>query len=383
MLKEKSLAILEKMKNNIKMSFEEEEISEAHILGIDEKIIIFNCRDKLRIEERVMINGIECMILDNKDKYTAKSYKLLDKKVMNKKLPLLQLKNYFKSKSMERIEKCIKDKIVFHEKIIDYLNDNTEEIEVEVVPVSNCGDILNSFQQSAVDYLDNCSSYKIMGPPGTGKTKTVVEMIIKLLSNDKKIIVCAPSNTASDNILKRFINSDYYKKEKTKFFRLGSQIKGETFYNLENIVEEDLDFLTDEIKKVKIKKNKKGEESIYSLLRDKKRRKNKKMNELQENTKLVFSTIFSLNKIVNKYDYIIIDECYQASELDIILSTTLAHNFILVGDPYQLGPVDEKSLDYKKMKIPEIMLNEQYRMNELLIEFSNNFFYQNKIKSKK
>ena len=34
------------------------------------------------------------------------------------------------------------------------------------------------------------------------------------------------------------------KKKKTKFFRLGSQIKRETFYNLENIVEEDLDFLT-------------------------------------------------------------------------------------------------------------------------------------------
>ena len=118
-------------------------------------------------------------------------------------------------------------------------------------------------------------------------------------------------------------------------------------------------------------------------MRDKKRRKNKKTNELRENTKLVFSIIFSLNKIVNKYDYIIIDECYQTSELDIILSTTLAHNFIFVGDPYQLGPIEEKSLDYKKMKIPEIMLNEQYRMNELLIEFSNNFFYQNKIKSKK
>jgi hypothetical protein len=65
---------------------------------------------------------------------------------------------------------------------------------------------LNKSQQDAVTaILHNDSITIVHGPPGTGKTTTLVEAILQLIAQGEKVLVSAPSNTAVDNISKGLI----------------------------------------------------------------------------------------------------------------------------------------------------------------------------------
>lgn len=63
---------------------------------------------------------------------------------------------------------------------------------------------LNKYQQLAVERALNANFYSLIhGPPGTGKTKTVCEVIQQFCSRKKKVLVTAASNIAVDNIIER------------------------------------------------------------------------------------------------------------------------------------------------------------------------------------
>ena len=67
---------------------------------------------------------------------------------------------------------------------------------------------LNPSQQEAVRFALAAQDLAIIhGPPGTGKTTTVVELISQAIDQGHKVLACAPSNTAVDNILERLIVS--------------------------------------------------------------------------------------------------------------------------------------------------------------------------------
>ena len=63
---------------------------------------------------------------------------------------------------------------------------------------------LNESQQQAVEFCLSANDLAIIhGPPGTGKTTTVVELIIQAIKRGERVLACAPSNTAVDNLLER------------------------------------------------------------------------------------------------------------------------------------------------------------------------------------
>lgn len=75
----------------------------------------------------------------------------------------------------------------------------------------SCGVLMNPLlNASQIDAIRGCigSAYVslIHGPPGTGKTSTVTELIFQLVRLGKKVLVCAPSNVAVDNILEKIAN---------------------------------------------------------------------------------------------------------------------------------------------------------------------------------
>ena len=65
---------------------------------------------------------------------------------------------------------------------------------------------LNQSQQEAVRFALSANDLAIIhGPPGTGKTTTVVELIVQAVERGQQVLACAPSNTAVDNLLERLV----------------------------------------------------------------------------------------------------------------------------------------------------------------------------------
>jgi ATP-dependent RNA/DNA helicase IGHMBP2 len=81
---------------------------------------------------------------------------------------------------------------------------NSQVINEVELPFSNRQ--LNESQQQAVKaILQNEGIVIVHGPPGTGKTTTLIEAIVQLVKAGEKVLVSAPSNTAVDNIAKGFL----------------------------------------------------------------------------------------------------------------------------------------------------------------------------------
>jgi DNA polymerase alpha-associated DNA helicase A len=225
---------------------------------------------------------------------------------------------------------------------------------------------LNNSQKLAANGVSNNISYKIIGPPGTGKTSTIVEIICKLLQRNKRVLVCGPSNISIDNLIEKFIETKWYANNKTKFYRRGSSLKGLTKYNLETTV---CNIIRNEMKNNGKNYNR---NKIYGL-------KKRLCRYFQQITDLVFATTFSSRKELEDFDWVIVDEACQATMVECFLAVTHAKHFILVGDPNQLCP-DSRSL-FDVLDVKTYLLNTQYRMCEKLITFSNEMFYSSKILS--
>ena len=76
-------------------------------------------------------------------------------------------------------------------------------------PVGDFFTELNQSQKDAVEFALTASDLAIIhGPPGTGKTTTVIELIRQAVKLEQKVLACAPSNTAADNLLERLADTE-------------------------------------------------------------------------------------------------------------------------------------------------------------------------------
>ncbi len=261
---------------------------------------------------------------------------------------------------------------------------------------------LNKSQEDAVNKVIAAKDVAIVhGPPGTGKTTTLVEAICETLRRESQVLVCAQSNMAVDWICELLVNCG------VGVLRIGNPNRV-TDAMLEHTYERRFAAHPDyvqlwAIRKTlrQLRKNKGRDGQIHqkiSRLTDRAVELEIKINaELLDGARVVASTLTgSANRVLSgrKFSTLFIDEAAQAMEPACWIAIRKAGRVIFAGDHLQLPPT-VKSPDAMRGGLGKSLmetavesqpnavslLTVQYRMNEQIMRFSSDWFYGGKLKS--
>jgi len=272
---------------------------------------------------------------------------------------------------------------------------------------------LNESQQQAVIAITESEQVTIVhGPPGTGKTTTLIEAIIQLIRQGKKILVSAPSNTAVDNIAKGLIQ------QSVKLLRVGNASKAdETIFThtpegrLSNSKQQkeikQLRQRAEGFRKMALKYKRsfgKAEREQRQLLFKEVKNIRTEIKKLQtyneeklfEEADVIAGTpigIYDAGVDHLHFHTLVLDEAGQCIEPLAWCILPLAEKIVLAGDHWQLPPTvlsyEAAGLGFNR-SILEVaiktvdtvfLLNTQYRMKEVIAGFSSNYFYNNQLLS--
>ncbi|MES2286952.1 MAG: AAA domain-containing protein [Bacteroidota bacterium] len=270
---------------------------------------------------------------------------------------------------------------------------------------------LNQSQNTAVQKIVAAKDIAIIhGPPGTGKTTTLVQAIRQTLLTEKQVLVCSSSNTAVDLLTEKL------HREGINVLRLGNpaRISEEVLMNTL-----DVKMAAHESYK-ELKKYRKTAEEYFRMAGKYKRtfgreereqrqlfymEARKILHEARNLEDYIFEEQFEKAQVIactpvvssgkmmrNKhFSTVFIDEAAQALEPMCWIPITRSDRVIFAGDHFQLPPtVKSKKAEVEGLKETlfeqcmhldnvSVMLNTQYRMHEHIMNFSNKKFYQNNL----
>jgi len=272
--------------------------------------------------------------------------------------------------------------------------------------------LLNDSQMAALQKISRAADVAfIHGPPGTGKTTTIVEAIRFTVKEERQVLVCAPSNAAIDLLV------DKLSQQGLKVLRIGhparvteqslsktmdAQIAEHPHFNELRMLRRRMEQVRHQAGQYKRNFGYAEKEQRRSLREEAKSLKADAdmlefyiINDLLNNTEAVCCTLVGSSHPVlrgRKFTTVFIDEAAQALEPACWIPLLKSQRVVFAGDHCQLPPTIKsqeaakqglaKTLFEKGIeKYPELasMLQVQYRMHESIMEFPSKYFYKDKL----
>lgn len=250
----------------------------------------------------------------------------------------------------------------------------------------------------------------IHGPPGTGKTTTLVQAIRLTLEKERQVLVCAPTNSAVDLLTEKLREAG------VDVLRLGhparisedlmkSSLDGRTlaspyYKDIRNLRKNAEEYfrMAGKYKRSFGKEEAQQRAAYYTeaktCIREARALEDYIVDELFKTVQVICCTpVTSTHRGLarKKFNTLFFDEASQVLEPMVWIPLLKCKRLVLCGDHFQLPPV-VKSIVAKKGGLEETLLdrcielkgtvtllNRQYRMNSVIMGFSNKWFYQNEL----
>lgn len=254
-------------------------------------------------------------------------------------------------------------------------------------------DGLNPEQAQAVEEALNAPIYRLDGPPGTGKTRTLAAIVANAHRLGMRVLACAASHAASDHLARACRKSGVEPlrlgpRQRTQLSEshLVEKLRRDDSCRLARTILDEIPELRKAARRLPPGERREQYQGIDEQRRQAREILARRRRDLVNDAPLLVSTLAHLDPSIYGFldvDLVVVDEAGQCLQPECMMALVMGRRWILAGDPQQLPatvkvPTQELSislLERWQQEQPGLRLLEQYRMAPQIALFPNQAFY--------